>query len=256
MSVYHREGDLFVPTGHAIGPWDRGQQHGGPPAALAARALEALAPDMQLARLTVEFLGVVPLEPLQVHAEISRAGRRMQLAWAMISLENGRGVARASAVLLHRQRHDGVPEGTAGPPLERQPHEGRVSHFEGEDIEAFHRTGMDMRWVEGDWSRGPGTVWFRLARPLVDDEEPSPAMRAVAAADFGNGVSQVLPFDEWLFINTDLTVQLHRPPNGEWVALDARTVVEPNGVGLALSTLHDVDGPVGTGQQTLYVAPR
>ena len=113
-----------------------------------------------------------------------------------------------------------------------------------------------MRWAEGSWARGPGTVWFRLAQPVVEGEEPSPAMRAAAAADFGNGISQVLGFDDWLFINTDLTVQLHRPPRGEWVAVDARTIVQPGGVGLALSTLYDVDGPVGTGQQTLYVGAR
>ncbi len=122
--------------------------------------------------------------------------------------------------------------------------------------DSFHRTGMDLRWVEGNWSRGRGVVWFRLAHPMVDGEEPSPAMRAVAAADFGNGVGRVLGFREWIFVNTDLTVQLLRPPRGEWVALDASTVVQPGGVGLATSTLYDVDGPIGTGQQTLYVTPR
>ncbi len=99
------------------------------------------------------------------------------------------------------------------------------------------------------------------ARPgsysLVDDEPPRATQRAVAAADFGNGVSRVLPFDgSWLFVNTDLTVELHRPPQGEWVALEARTVVQPGGVGLSHSTLHDLAGAVGTGQQTLYVARR
>jgi acyl-CoA thioesterase len=113
---------------------------------------------------------------------------------------------------------------------------------------------MELRFLEGSWSPGPAVVWFRLAHPLVEGEEPSPAMRAAAAADFGNGVSSALRFDgSWLFVNTDLTVALHRPPRGEWIALDARTVVQPGGVGLALSTLHDREGPIGTGQQTLYV---
>ena len=62
--IFGRDGDAFVPTGHAVGPWDPGQMHGGAPAALLVRALEALAPEMQLARLTVEFLGTVPLEPV------------------------------------------------------------------------------------------------------------------------------------------------------------------------------------------------
>jgi hypothetical protein len=257
-AIFTRDGDLFVPTGHSRGPWDPGQQHGGAPAALMTGAMEALAPDFQLARLTVEFLGTVPIAPLRVAAEVSRPGRRMQLARSTVTLEDGREAARASAVLLHRQDLDGLPEDLAGPPLASPPAEGREQRWPGdENREAFHRTGMEMRWIEGsDWSRGPGTVWFRLRHPVVEGEEPSPAMRAAAAADFGNGVSQVLPFDRWLFVNTDLTVQLHRPPEGEWVAIDARTIVQPGGVGLSLSTLHDERGPVGTGQQTLYVGPR
>ena len=251
--IFGRDGDLFVPTGHARGPWDPGMQHGGAPSALFVRAIETLAPEMQLARLTVEFLGAVPLEPVRVEAELWRRGRRMQLARATLALADGREMCRASAVLLQRQELDGLPADTAGPPLAVGPEDGRVDEWERGD-EAFHRTGMDMRWVEGDWRRGPGTVWFRLAHQVVEGEEPSPAMRAAAAADVGNGVSRVLSFDgSWLFVNTDLTVSLHRPPRGEWVALDARTIVQPNGVGLARSTLHDRKGPVGTGQQTLYV---
>ncbi len=252
--VFGREGDLFVPTGHARGPWDPGMQHGGAPSALLVRAIEALAPEMQLARLTVEFLGAVPLEPVRVEAELSRRGRRMQLARANLALADGREMCRASALLLQRQELDGLPADTEGPPLTVPPEDGRTDDWGGDADEAFYRTGMEMRWVVGDWSGGPGAVWFRLAHEVVEGEEPSPAMRAAAAADFGNGVSRVLSFDgSWLFVNTDLTVSLHRPPRGEWVALDARTIVQPNGVGLALSTLHDREGPVGTGQQTLYV---
>lgn len=254
--IFERRDDLFVPTGHARGPWDPDQQHGGAPAALAVRAMEALAPEMQLARVTVEYLGTVPMDPLRVTAEIWRPGRRMQLAQASLTLEDGRQACRASAVFLHRQQLDGLPEGAVLAPLAQGPDDGQLEEWALDDHEAFHRTGMDIRWVAGDWSRGPGTAWFRLARPVVGDEAPSPAMIAAAAADFGNGISQVLSFEGWLFINTDLTVQLFRPPSGEWVAVEARTVVQPGGVGLALSTLHDEEGPFGTGQQTLYVAPR
>lgn len=256
-AIFRRDGDLFVPTGHARGPWDPSQQHGGAPAALLVREMEALAPDMQLARLTVEFLGTVPMAPMRASAEVWRPGRRMQLVRSTLALEDGREAARASAVFLHRQQLDGLPDGTAGAPLATRPAQGREERWwRDDDEDAFHRTGMEMRWVDGTWARGPGTVWFRLRHPVVEGEEPSPAMRAAAAADFGNGVSQVLPWDGWLFINTDLTVQLHRPPEGEWVAIDARTIVQPGGVGLSATTLHDERGPIGTGQQTLYVAPR
>lgn len=251
--IFRRDGDLFVPTGHARGPWDPGMQHGGAPSALIVRAIEALAPEMQLPRLTVDFLGAVPLAPLRVEAEIWRPGRRMQLARATVTLEDGREACRAGAVLLQRQELDDLPAEAEAPAVDVAPEDAAVDVWEG-DGEGFHRTAMEARFAHGSWRRGPAVVWFRLALPVVDGEEPSPAMRAVAAADFGNGVSRVLSFDgSWLFINTDLTVTLHRQPRGEWVALDARTVVQPGGVGLAASTLHDREGPVGTGQQTLYV---
>ncbi len=78
----------------------------------------------------------------------------------------------------------------------------------------------------------------------------------MAAADFGNGVSRILDFDRHLFVNTDLTIHLRRDPVGEWVMLDARTRVEPTGVGLAASTLYDEAGAIGLAAQSLYVAER
>ena len=254
--VFRTEGDRFVPTDHARGPWDPRMQHGGAPAALTVRAIEALAPEMQLARLTVDFLGAVPLEPLTVEAEIWRPGRRMQLARASVAVAGGREICRAGAVLLERQAIEGLPEGTAGEPLRPLPEalEPTLFDFLGEK-QGFHLTAFELRFADGSWDPGPARVWFRLQRPLVDDEEPSPAMRVAGAADFANGISRVLEFDEWLFINTDLSVALHRPPQGEWVGLDSRTILDPGGVGLSVTALHDVGGPVGRGQQTLYVTP-
>ncbi|HEX2058005.1 MAG TPA: acyl-CoA thioesterase domain-containing protein, partial [Actinomycetota bacterium] len=106
--IFRSDGDLFVPTGHARGPWDPRMQHGGAPAALMVRAMERLAPEMQLVRLTFDFLGTVPLQPVRVEAEIWRPGRRMQLARASIALEDGRELCRAGAMLLHRQALDGL----------------------------------------------------------------------------------------------------------------------------------------------------
>ena len=123
--------------------------------------------------------------------------------------------------------------------------------------EGFHLTGMEIRFTKSSFGdTGPAIAWFRLAHPLVEGEEPSPVQRAVAAADFGNGVSRELEWEQWLFINTDLSVHLHRPPRGEWVALDAHTVIEPAGIGIASSVLHDEHGPLGAGHQSLFVAPR
>lgn len=248
------ENDLYVPTGHARGPWDPNALHGGAPAALLARAAEAQAPGMRLARLTLEFLGPVPLAPLAVTAEVVKPGRRFQLVEAQVAA-GGRAAAKARAMLIRRGDTPDVPEGDPPAPLTTQPQGAERLQMPGG--ESFGGTGMDIRFVDGDLFRdGPATGWFRLDQPLVGDEEPTPAQRACAAADFGNGASRVVDWDEWLFVNTDLTVHLHRDPEGEWIGLDARTVLQADGTGLATSTLHDHRGPIGTAHQSLYVDRR
>ncbi len=117
-------------------------------------------------------------------------------------------------------------------------------------------SGMEMRWLNDPWGQGPGKVWMRLRHPLLPDEPPTPLVRAVATADFGNGVSAELPFEDYLFINADLTIHLWRHPQGEWIGLDAQTLLASGGIGTAESVLHDEDGAVGRGFQTLVVQPR
>ena len=255
--IFGRDGEVYVPTAHARGPWDPGALHGGAPSALMAGLIEQLAPGMRLARLTVEFLGAVPLTPLTVTAEIVKGGRRLQLAEASVQVA-GSGVpaCRARAVLLRRGDAPELPGGDAPAPLRPAPLSVARDDW-GRGSEGFGQTAMDIRFVRGAFTeQGPAAAWFRLEHPVVDAEEPTPAQRAVAAADFGNGVSRVLDWHGWLFVNTDLTVHLHREPEGAWVGLDARTVIEPDGSGLAVSDLHDERGPVGLGLQSLYVAPR
>jgi hypothetical protein len=116
---------------------------------------------------------------------------------------------------------------------------------------------MEWRWLRGHFTEaGPATVWTRMRIPLVEGEEPTPTQRVLVTADSGNGVSGVLPLAGWLYVNTELTVHLLRPPVGEWVCLDAVTEIGPTGGGVAASTLSDAAGPVGRGAQALLVRPR
>jgi hypothetical protein len=121
---------------------------------------------------------------------------------------------------------------------------------------AFHNSGVEMRWVAGRWRQpGPATVWGRLRVPVVAGEETSPVVRAAAIADFGNGISSELEFGQWRFLNPDLTLHLARPPVGEWICLDARTVLGNAGAGLAESSLSDRDGTFGRAVQSLLIEP-
>jgi hypothetical protein len=103
---------------------------------------------------------------------------------------------------------------------------------------------------------GAATVWMRLRHPLLPDEPLTSLARVAATSDFGNGVATVLPFDKYLFINADLTISFNRRPQGEWVALDAHTLLHPGGIGWAESVLHDELGPLGRATQALVVQPR
>ena len=96
-------------------------------------------------------------------------------------------------------------------------------------------------------------MWFRLRVPVVGGEEPSPLQRVLVAADFGNGISSVLDYERFVFINPDLTIYLHRLPIGEWVCLEAVSRVEPQGIGLAESRLWDERGLIGRSLQSLLV---
>lgn len=118
-------------------------------------------------------------------------------------------------------------------------------------------TGMSLRAARGRFgSPGPGAIWYRVDRPIVEGAPVSQAMRAMAAADFCNGTSPVLDFREWTFLNADLTVNFSREPVGEWVLVDAETWIGPDGAGLAMARLADVGGYFGRAVQSLVIEKR
>jgi hypothetical protein len=115
---------------------------------------------------------------------------------------------------------------------------------------------VEVRIAEGPYFNGPCTAWFRLRHPLVEGEIPSVYQQVAVAADSGNGVSAVLDLSTYLFVNSDLTINLLRRPRGEWVCLQAETYLGPDGSGLAESILYDVDGRIGRATQSLALRKR
>ena len=254
-AVFELDGDRAVPSELARGPWSPDAQHGGPPAALLARALERADPGPArfVARLTVEFLRPVPLTPLTVQTRTVRPGRRVQWLEATL-LADGTEVVRASALRLRVDPQLALPvpapEGSTIPP----PAAGTPYAIQFPNTSVGFWQALELRVAAGSFADvGEATIWFRLVVPVVAGEEPTPLQRVAAAADFGNGVSAALERGRYLFINPDLTVHLHRAPRGEWVALEARTYAEADGVGLAESALHDEGGRIGRSLQSLLL---
>jgi hypothetical protein len=252
-TLFLARGADLVPTEHARGPWDPGALHGGPVAALLARALEEERSGSALARIMVELLRPVRFRPLQISVRRVRPGKRVQLDQAVMTCD-GDTVAIAHGL---RIRAADVEVPFAAPQtLQPGPDDSEHAPILG-DGPAFHSTGAELRFAAPRTAgSGRARVWVRLSMPLVQGERPSGFQRAAAAADFGNGVSSPLSFETMVFINPDLTVSVFREPLGEWIGLDATTQLGPKGRGLSDSILFDAGGSFGRSTQSLIVERR
>ena len=232
-AFYEPLGDVrFRATPHTRGPWDPAFQHAGPPAALLGRAVERC-------------------EPRDDFIRVARPGRSVELLEGELSVDS----EPVMSVRAWRVRASTAPDVDRDGPLPPRPAEASPPPPGLDDFGYGHA--VELRFANGGWGqRRPATVWTRLRVPVVAGEEPTGVQRVLAVADSGNGVSAVLSWDEWLFINTELTVHFRRPPRGEWICLDAETSIAAGGAGLARSVLSDDDGVVAQGAQALLVAPR
>lgn len=263
-SIFTVRDDRFVPTAYARGPWDPGALHGGAAGALIVEEMERRHPTPQLStgRLSFQFLRPVPAQPLTLTTTIVRPGRRVQEISAELHSEETL-VCRAKALRVQPVSGD-LPAHTPAGEHERAhrehmpgPQDGEAVRFALDDpSEPSFATAMDMRWLTKPFSLGPGRVWMRLRVPLLPGRPASALALLAAVCDFGNGVSSELRFDQFVFINADLTLHLQREPQGEWAGIDASTLLASGGAGLAESVAHDADGPVGRAFQTLVVQSR
>ena len=249
-AFFTADGDFYVPGPMTRGPWGAtmgGQIVGG----LLGWALDRdNDDDLQPARLTIDLLRPVPMEPVSIKTSVQREGRRIKLVDAAM-LQHGRIVARASALFLRRSAE---PEGqvwtapVAMPalPAHAEPLEAEVPF----DIWTYNSesdsgsAGMPPR----EWEQ-PGVqkfAWTRLFRPMVAGHPLTPFTRAAFAGDIISSLTH------WStaglrYINADYTVAISRLPEGEFIGLAAQSYYGNDGVGSGSATMFDARGPIGTG---------
>jgi hypothetical protein len=257
-SFFVTDGKSYVPTRLARGPWGpsiSGNYIGG----LLGRAVEQEVDDgdLQPARLTVDLLRPVALQPLQMHSSVVRDGRRLRLVDAVM-MQNDVMVARAGALFLRRSEHAVDTVWTSPVTMPALPAEPVM--LAGDVPMVFHSFGRDP--VAGspgigvkEWRHhGQKFAWMRETKFLVDDEPLSPFTRAVMAGDVTSSLTH------WgtqglQFINADYTVTLSRLPEGVYIGLAAVTHYGHAGVATGVATLFDETGPIGSGMATALANP-
>jgi hypothetical protein len=245
----------FESTQATAGPWSASAQHGGPPSALLARAFELVEPDpnQRLARLTVEILRPIPVRPVAVTARVVRPGRKVTLLEGTLAVDGEEYLLARGWRIGRPERPTPVGGARKGsPPLPRAM---AGPEWEGAFDLGYMRA-IEIRQTSGVFAGpGPGAAWMRARVALVEGEEPSPFQRAAIVADSGSGVSQGVDFRRWFAINVELTLSVPRDPVGEWIHLDANTVVDAEGAGRTDTVLGDARGEFGRALQTLLVTP-
>jgi Thioesterase-like superfamily len=244
----------FGATEYTRSNWGPDLQHGSPPLALLTKLIEELSAGsgLRIGRLSLDILGAIPVAPVRARAWVKRPGSRAAMVAAeMLADRDGgssRTVARVTAWLLAESdtldvasdRYPALAEGPAEPlPA---PFAGAGGYFDAID------------WRPQRVPEGAAAVsWFRPTAHIVDSEETTALQRLAAVVDCANGVGKILDPDEFVFMNTDTVLHLHRLPIGDDFAVRARASVGPDGVGVTTAEVFDTTGFIGTSAQTLLI---
>ena len=253
-------GEKFSASDHVISTWGPTMQNGAPVSALLVRALERCSPrpDTRLSRVVIDMLGPVPVtDQLWVRARIERPGTKIELLDAEMLAPGPDGQPRpvAKALAWRFQSHDTAELFfTPEPPL-RPLSEGR-RRYPDDNANQTYIQSLDWRWLNDILNSVPAECWAKPVVDLVKGETMTPMERLFAVADIANGMGSRLPVTEWLFLNTDVVVHVHRIPEGDWIGVRAETHYGRDGVGVSRGTLFDEQGPVAAIQQAQLVRRR
>lgn len=259
-AIFLRDGDAFIPTAYAGGPWDPNAQHGAAACGLLARNLEACETPvpMRISRVTFELMRSVPLRRLTERTEIVRRGKRIQLA--LTSLFDGdTEVARATGSFIRTTDAldlEGGPNNLPEAPLPTAPGTGIAPVMRIGARPGFLRATNFVRADGEPDGRGPSSVWLRLNLPLVEGEATSPFVRLAALSDFASGISNALDFSRLVSINPDVSLHVLRPPRSEWIGIEGTTHVSADGTGQSDAKMYDAEGLVAFTNAALFIDSR
>lgn len=257
--VFTRDGESFLPSEYACSPWSEQQQHGAVMLGLLARAVERHPCDepRQVTRLTVDMMRAAPMARVETHCRAIRTGRWVETLEASLT-SGGEEYARATAMRFRVHALD-TSAVRLGDPV-RATRDASQQWSLPRGIRFFARC---LQMNPGDGARGR-MVWYRMRVPLVAGEPTTGVQLAAAMADFAYGTPMVLrarsepeflPDRDFTQINPDTTLNLLREPQGEWIGLESQLELGNTGAGVAVATVWDGLGVVGSVTQSVLVRP-
>lgn len=239
---FRTDGNSFIPTSAAVGPWDAKSLHGRVVAGLLGAEIERQhgSSEYMPARLTVDMYRLPDLSPITVMTRIIRDGRRIKVIEAEL-FSGGVSMARASSQLLLRTQN--APGAVWSPPDWGAP---RPDEIAAADDSAAGSRMWEVRSIKGRMgSVGPRQLWMRELRDLVDGRPITPFTRAALTADYASPLANA--GDAGLgYINSDVTLYLHRLPATEWIGIEVSNHHATDGVAIASCIFYDENGAIGT----------
>ena len=176
-----------------------------------------------------------------------------------MSLQNGRVVARASALFLRRSAEpDGqvwsAPAAMPPVPADSGPIESEVPFAIWTYSASSAAGSAGMPPYEWKQAGAQKFAWARMFRPMVAGHPLTPFTARALAGDVVSSLTH------WgtaglRYINADYTVAIRRLPEGAYIGLAAQSYYGSDGVGAGAATLFDRTGPIGTGTAVALVQP-
>lgn len=242
-ACFRFEDGHYLPLPASRGPWDPNSLGGSVIVSLLAFAIEQEVDDSDYmpARLTIDLYRLPDFSPVEVATTRVRDGYRIKVIDAEF-IANGTSMARASCQMLRRTENSAIKAWR--PPTWDVPMP--------EDI-PVDGAAEAMKWrkpISGEMNQfGPKRMWINEQRKLVEGKPLSAWLRAAMAADLTN---------PWAnsgqgglgYINSDVTLYLHRLPADDWIGMDVVNHQATDGVAIGECWLYDRLGLIGTSTVT------
>lgn len=240
MAFFAREGEHYVPQEPTHGYWKHDSLHGRAVVGLIGYEMERLhaAPGLVPVRYNVDMHRLARFAPVSIETRVIRDSARLRLVEAVMLLD---GVEHARAQCQFLRAAEAPPGRVWSQPAWDAPlPETLAPLLVGKGLRLF-----DWIPVVGKLGEyGPRQMWMREIYDMVAGEPLTPWTRLTLAADFASPWAH--GGDAGIrYINTDVVVQVHREPIGEWIGFEASGHEASHAIAVGQCRIHDRDGPLG-----------